>query len=66
VDISVSEISAEAVPGVGSGNSTFERGQNKRPRIAVIVQRRRWAQKVHRRGKAPYFVEVWELPGNSE
>jgi len=56
-DISASEIPADAVPGVGSGNSTQKRGQNKRPRIAADVQRRRCTQKVHRRGKAPYFVE---------
>jgi hypothetical protein len=63
VDISASEIPADAVPGVGSGNSTQERGQNKRPRIAVQVQRRRCTQKVHWRGKAPYFVEGEKLPG---
>jgi hypothetical protein len=34
-DISASEIPADAVPGVGSGNSTQKRGQNKRPRIAA-------------------------------
>ena len=56
-DISASEIPTDAVPGVGSGNSTQERGQNKRPRIAAQVQRRWCTQKVHRRGKAPYFVE---------
>ena len=57
VDISASEIPADAVPGVGSGNSTQERGQNKRPWIAALVQRRWCTQNVHRRGKAPYFVE---------
>src|ERR1044072_10023164 len=34
-DISVSEIASEAVPGVGSGQGTQERGQSKRPRIAA-------------------------------
>jgi hypothetical protein len=29
------EVPAEAVPGIGSGNSTLERGQSKRPRIAA-------------------------------
>jgi hypothetical protein len=57
VDISASEIPADAVPGVGSGNSTQKRGQNKRPWIAAGVQRCWCTQKVHRRGKAPYFVE---------
>src|SRR5215467_6769517 len=32
-DISGSEISADAVPGVGTGRGTLERGQSKRPRI---------------------------------
>src|SRR3954447_24803091 len=34
-DISASEIPTEAVPGVGSGRGTQERGQSKRPRIAA-------------------------------
>lgn len=34
-DISASEIPTEAVPGVGSGQGTQERGQSKRPRIAA-------------------------------
>ena len=34
-DISASEGPTEAVPGVGSGRSTQERGQSKRPRIAA-------------------------------
>src|SRR5215467_9018052 len=34
-DISASEISTDAVPGVGSGRGTRERGQNKRPRIVI-------------------------------
>ena len=34
-DISASEGPTEAVPGVGSGRGTQERGQSKRPRIAA-------------------------------
>jgi hypothetical protein len=34
-DISESEVPAEAVPGVGSGRGTQERGYSKRPRIAA-------------------------------
>jgi hypothetical protein len=34
-DISESEVPAEAVPGVGSGRGTQERGCSKRPRIAA-------------------------------
>jgi hypothetical protein len=34
-DISASEGPTEAVPGVGSGQGTQERGQSKRPRIAA-------------------------------
>ena len=56
-DISASEIPADAVPGVGSGNSTQERGQSKRPWIAALEQRRWCTQNVHWRGKASYFVE---------
>ncbi len=36
VDISDSEIPADAVPGVGLGRGTLERSQNKRLRIAVF------------------------------
>ena len=35
MDISVSEVPADAVPGVGAGRITQERGQSKRPRIAA-------------------------------
>ena len=34
-DVGASEIPFEAVPGVGSGRGTQERGQSKRPRIAA-------------------------------
>jgi hypothetical protein len=56
-DISVSEVPAEAVPGIGAGNSTQERGQNKRPWIDALEQRLRWVQKAHQEGKAPHFAE---------
>ena len=56
VDISASEIPADAVPGVGSGRGTRERDQNKRFRIATIERRRWLVQKTNRRGKAPYCV----------
>jgi len=56
VDISASEIPADAVPGVGSGRGTLERDQNKRFRIATIERRRWLVQKTNRRGKAPYCV----------
>jgi hypothetical protein len=35
VDISASEVPAEAMPGVGTRSSTQERGQNKSPRTAA-------------------------------
>jgi hypothetical protein len=35
-DISVSEIPADAVPGVGSGRGTLERDQSKRSRIVIL------------------------------
>jgi hypothetical protein len=35
-DISVSEIPANAVPGVGSGRGTLERDQSKRSRIVIL------------------------------
>ncbi len=56
-NISGSEVSADTMPGFGLGNSTLERDQNKRTRIAAWVQRRWYAQKVCRRGKAPCFAE---------
>src|SRR5215471_1948247 len=52
-DISVSEIPADAVPGVGSGRGTLERGQSKRSRIGILEWRRRTDPKAVRRGKAP-------------
>ena len=39
-DISASEIPTEAVPGVGSGRGTLERGQSKRLRIVISVWQR--------------------------
>ena len=57
VDISDSEIPADAVPGVGSGRGTLERSQNKRLRIAVLNSGAGVAQKGRQRGKAPYFAE---------
>ncbi len=57
VDISASEIPANAVPGVGSGRGTLERSQNKRLRIAVLNSGAGVAQKGRRRGKAPCFAE---------
>jgi hypothetical protein len=56
-NISGSEVSADAMPGFGLGNSTQQRDLNKRFRIAVLGQRRWYAQKVCQRGKAPYFAE---------
>jgi hypothetical protein len=38
MDISESEVPAEAVPGVGTGNSTEEQGHSKRPWIVVLEQ----------------------------
>src|SRR3954447_17349372 len=40
-DISVSEVPADAVPGVGSGHGTLERSRNKRLRIVTGEWRRR-------------------------
>ena len=52
-DISASEIPTDAVPGVGSGRGTRERGQSKRPRIVIIVWRRRAEPKDRAEGEGP-------------
>jgi hypothetical protein len=52
-DISASEILIDAVPGVGSGRGTLERGQNKRPRIVIIEWRRRSGPKGRSEGEGP-------------
>ena len=55
-DISVSEIPADAMPGVGSGRGTRERDQSKRSRIVILNDDAERTQKAVRRGKAPYCV----------
>ena len=52
----VSEIPADAVPGVGSGRGTRERDQSKRSRIVILNDDAERTQKAVRRGKAPYCV----------
>jgi len=52
-DISESEIPADAVSGVGSGQGTLERGQSKRLRIAASEQRRWPGPKDRPEGEGP-------------
>jgi hypothetical protein len=56
VDISASEILADAVLGVGSGRGILERDQSKRSRIVILNDDAERTQKAVRRGKAPCCV----------
>ena len=62
MDISASEVPADAVPGVGSGRGTLERSQSKRLRTAALSSGAGVAQKARRRGKAPCFAKSVRRP----
>ena len=65
-DISESEIPADAVPGIGSGNSTQERDTQHKVSDRCLKQRRRRVQKARWRGKFPYSVVNVGAMGKAE
>src|SRR3954462_4742787 len=65
-DISVSEVPADAVPGVGSGHGTLERSRNKRLRIVTGERRRRSGPKGRPEGEGPVLCGSVERHGRGE
>ena len=65
-DISESEIPADAVSGIGSGNSTQERDGKHKVSDRCFEQRRWRVQKARWRGKSPYSVVNVRAMGNAE
>ena len=57
-DISESEVPADAVPGIGSGNSTQERDTEHKISDRCFKQRRWRVQKARWRGKSLYSVVI--------
>jgi hypothetical protein len=55
VDISESEVPAHAVPGVGAGHTTHERGPSPKPRTAAVCSGAAWSKRPGR-GERPRAV----------